>query len=182
MKVNSCSAPAVVCAIDGAAARAVAEDEVRILPHLNLLGTVACKGLAVQAQIQRLSLSYFQAFLDRDAIRQADIGGVIVTIIDGRSAVPRLICHIRMACVVAHIGIAAAGAMGVRRRCACGNGDIPGDLIGRNGKGKCARFTVLIGSIGTAVKRAAAHLYTHQCNRCGISVFRHNHRGVSRTV
>ena len=115
MKVYSCSAPAAVCAIDGAAARAVAEDEVRILPHLNLRGTVACKGLAVQAQIQRLSLSYFQAFLDRDVIRQVDIGGIIVTIIDGRSAVPRLIYHIRMARVVTHIGIAAADAMGVRR-------------------------------------------------------------------
>ena len=115
MEVNSCSAPAAVCAIDGAAARAVAEDEVRILPHLNLRGTVACKGLAVQAQIQRLSLSYFQAFLDRDVIRQVDIGGVIVTIIDGRGAVPRLICHIRMGGVVTHIGIAAADAMDVRR-------------------------------------------------------------------
>ena len=125
MKVNSCSAPAVVCAIDGAAAHAVAEDEARILPNLNLLGTVACKGLAVQAQIQRLSLSYFQAILNRDVIRQADICGVIVTIIDGRSAVPRLICHIRMGGVVAHIGIAAADTMGVRRldRAALGEGD-----------------------------------------------------------
>ena len=115
MKVNSCSAPAVVCAIDGAAAHAVAEDEARILPHLNLRGTVACKGLAVQAQIQRLSLLNFQAFLDRDVIRQADIGGIIVTIIDIRSAVPRLIGHIRMGGVVAHSSIAAADAMDVRR-------------------------------------------------------------------
>ena len=126
MKVNSCSAPAVVCAIDGAAAHAVAEDEARILPHLNLLGTVACKGLAVQAQIQRLSAWDFQVALDRDVIRQADIGGIIVTIIDGRSAVPRLICHIRMGGVVAHIGIAAADAMGVRRNISR-RGDRTGD-------------------------------------------------------
>ena len=127
MKVNSCSAPAAICAIDGAAARAVAEDEVRILPHLNLRGTVACKGLAVQAQIQRLSRFYFQVALDRDVIRQADIGGIIVTIIDGRSAVPRLIYHISMGGVVAHIGIAAADAMGVRRCRVRRRGDRTGD-------------------------------------------------------
>ena len=127
MKVNSCSAPAAICAIDGAAARAVAEDEVRILPHLNLRGTAACKGLAVQAQIQRLSRFYFQVALDRDVIRQADIGGIIVTIIDGRGAVPRLIRHIRMGGVVTHSSIAAADAMGVRRCRVRRRGDRTGD-------------------------------------------------------
>ncbi len=109
VEVDAHAAPTRGSALDGAAALTVTENKSTAVFDLDFSGTVAGKGLAVQAQVKGFAV-HRQMTADGGVARQIDVGG-IVRIRNAVRAVPRLIGHVGMAGMISRRDAASADAV-----------------------------------------------------------------------
>ena len=109
VEVDAHAAPTRGSALDGAAALTVTENKSTAVFDLDFSGTVAGKGLAVQAQVKGFAV-HRQMTADGGIACQIDVGG-IVRIRNAVRAVPRLIGHVGMAGMIPRRDAASADAV-----------------------------------------------------------------------
>ena len=110
IKVNAGTAPDTLRrALKGASTLTVTENKSTAVFDLDFSGTVAGKGLAVQAQVKGFAV-HRQMTADGGVACQIDVGG-IVRIRNAVRAVPRLIGHVGMAGMIPRRDAAAADAV-----------------------------------------------------------------------
>ena len=131
VEVDAHAAPTRGSALDGAAALTVTENKSTAVFDLDFSGTVAGKGLAVQAQVKGFAV-HRQMTADGGVARQIDVGG-IVRIRNAVRAVPRLIGHVGMAGMISRRDAASADAVLVL---ICQQGDAR--FIGLHRRSPCA--------------------------------------------